>query len=188
MLRMRSMLTGQYIESSEALALPRMRSLIDWLEGRHGRKLSIMSYMSYKNEFPTSQINKMILSLGHQLILPFTDDDFVITAYHADMKNSMRVSPLGIKEPDPALCEAADSEGIDLIIMPGVAFDMKGNRIGFGKGCYDRFISGIENMPVLAALAYDFQIFADIPAEPFDIPCSYIITESRTINCKHRQI
>ena len=140
-----------------------------------------MSYMSYKNEFSTLRINDLIRNLGHTLVLPFTDDDFVITAYRYSSEENMRVSSLGIKEPVPALCETVSPENIDIIIMPGVAFDVNGNRIGFGKGCYDRFLS--DKKPVLIAAAFDFQIFENIPAEPFDIPCDYIVTEIRTIDC-----
>lgn len=184
MLKMRSMLTSEYIHAAESLTLPRLSRFITEMESRLGRKLNIMSYMSYKNEFPTSQINDMILHLGHRLILPYTDDDFVITAFHIYNINELKPSKLGILEPDPASSDPADPDAIDLVIMPGVAFDMKGNRIGFGKGCYDRFLKGTD--AVLAALAFDFQIFDEILSEPFDIPCSFIITESRFLTVRDR--
>ena len=181
LIKMRKNLNEIFITSSERLALSRIRSVINHYERALGRKLNIMSYMSYKNEFSTVLTNELLRSLGHNLVFPYIDDDFVITAYNASSEKDMRISPLGIKEPDPAICKAADPRDIDIVIMPGVAFDFHGNRIGFGKGCYDRFLAGTK--PVLIALAFDFQVFADIPADPFDIPCNYIITEVRTIDC-----
>lgn len=163
-------------------ALPILLDLFSKIEKKSNKKLNIMSYMSFKNEFPTSKINRLITELGHTLILPVTDHDFAIKAYEVDSEDTMKISYLGIPEPDPLKCTPFSPEKIDIILMPGVAFDTKGNRIGFGKGCYDRFIAGIKNRPVLAALAYDFQIIDNIPSDPLDIPCNYVITEKGIIN------
>ncbi len=83
-----------------------------------------------------------------------------------------------IREPEEA-GETIEPEGLDLIVVPGVAFDLRGARLGFGKGFYDRALSGLE-VP-LVALAYDFQVRPSIPREPFDVSVKAIITEKRNI-------
>lgn len=83
-----------------------------------------------------------------------------------------------IREPGAAAETLSPSE-LDLIILPGVAFDTKGARLGFGKGYYDRALTGVK-CP-LVALAYDFQITDSIPTEDFDVTMEYIITEERII-------
>ncbi len=83
-----------------------------------------------------------------------------------------------IREPG-AVAEAIAPSELDLIVLPGVAFNKKGARLGFGKGYYDRALEGIK-CP-LVALAYDFQITDSIPTEDFDVPMEYIITEKRLI-------
>lgn len=149
------------------------------------RMFTVMSYMSYKNEFPTHELNKKIIDAGYRLVLPFTDSDFNIIPYIIDSYDDLVISKLGIPEPVPAQCSVAALNDIDVILMPGVAFDTAGNRIGFGKGCYDRFIAAGEehgtgaHSPLLAALAYAFQIVDKIPSEPTDIPCDVIITENK---------
>lgn len=147
------------------------------------RRFTVMSYMSYKNEFPTHELNKKILEAGFRLVLPYTDNDFNIIPCIVNAYEELVTSKLGIPEPVPARCDKAELSDIDVILMPGVAFDARGNRIGFGKGCYDRFIasgSADDNarVPLLAALAYDFQITDLIPSEKTDMPCQVIITES----------
>ena len=148
------------------------------------RRFTVMSYMSYKNEFPTHELNKKILEAGYRLVLPFTDSDFNIIPCIVDSYDDLVISKLGIPEPVPAQCAVAALDDIDVILMPGVAFDTAGNRIGFGKGCYDRFIAAGEEhgtgarIPLIAALAYDMQVISSVPSEETDRPCDVMITES----------
>ena len=65
---------------------------------------------------------------------------------------------------------------IDLIILPGVAFDKKGNRCGRGKGFYDRFLSNTEAATI--AVCFDCQLVESLPVEPHDIPAQNIVTNS----------
>lgn len=77
---------------------------------------------------------------------------------------------------------AAIEEKIDIIIVPGVAFDVMKNRLGTGKGYYDRFLRTIPHPHALKiGLAYDFQIVGQLPVEPTDVPMDIVITEKRVI-------
>lgn len=77
-----------------------------------------------------------------------------------------------------------DVNNLDLIIMPGVAFDRNGNRIGYGGGYYDRFLEGENIHCKRVALAYDFQILDNIESEEHDIKVNYIISEKRVLEIK----
>ena len=84
----------------------------------------------------------------------------------------------GIWEPlAPALLPMSQ---IDLIAVPGVAFDRKGNRLGRGGGYYDRLLDGFPG--ISAAVAFDFQILPHIPAEPHDRPVDRIVTETKIVD------
>ena len=205
MLKKRASLLPEYIKNTEAETVPIIMDLLKTAAAaaaEHSapqrgtgaqapddrapgaRRFTVMSYMSYKNEFPTHELNKKILEAGYRLVLPFTDSDFNIIPCIVDSYDDLVISKLGIPEPVPAQCAVAALDDIDVILMPGVAFDTAGNRIGFGKGCYDRFIAAGEEygtgarIPLLAALAYDMQVISSVPSEETDRPCDVMITES----------
>ena len=76
------------------------------------------------------------------------------------------------------------AEEADIIVVPGVAFDLNGHRIGYGKGYYDRFLHNPEIKACFVGLCYDFQLIVDlIPIDHHDIRMDIIITESRIIRC-----
>ncbi len=82
-----------------------------------------------------------------------------------------------IREPKAGEDEAIDPGALDLIVLPGVAFDRRGARLGFGKGYYDRALAGCEK-PLLLALAYDFQVVEAVPTGPHDVRMDGLVTET----------
>jgi len=84
------------------------------------------------------------------------------------------------------ICEPCDSKKkpklLDLVIVPGIIFDKFGNRVGFGKGYYDIFLSGLKTIKV--GVAFSWQIVESLPAESHDVSMDLIVTESGIINCQ----
>ena len=136
----------------------------------------IMSYISIKNEIDMKEINEKIISDGKKLILPVIEREN-IKSVQIDSYENMEEKKFGVIEPISG--KEVDKSEIDLIIVPGVAFDIKGNRIGFGKGYYDRFLKGYSGKKIV--LAYDFQVVENIDAEEHDERVEEIITEARDI-------
>lgn len=91
-------------------------------------------------------------------------------------------SPRGLWEPDPARCPETDPAALDLILVPGLAFDREGHRLGFGAGHYDRFLSALHAPKV--ALAFSLQLLQAVPHSARDVPVDWIVTESETIACR----
>jgi len=87
----------------------------------------------------------------------------------------------GIPEPEG---EGADPAIIDLVLLPAIACDAFGNRVGFGAGCYDRFLK--RTGAVKAAVIHDFQLLDRVPGEGHDVRMDYVITPSRVIDCTRR--
>lgn len=84
---------------------------------------------------------------------------------------------MNILEPDPAVCACLDEEEDALMILPGVAFDTKRHRIGYGGGFYDRYLQEHKKHPTAAA-AFDFQLFDEVPYESTDICPDCLVTPS----------
>ena len=124
---------------------------------------------------------------GYTLILQYTDEHFRITPLVAGDEAAFRVSSLGIPEPDRNLCREAAPEEIDLILLPGIAFDRRGYRIGFGKGCYDQFLPAVPDSIPVMGLAYDFQIIDRVPEESHDRQADGIITPEQILYCRQRE-
>lgn len=103
------------------------------------------------------------------------EDDIVFRAYNPSTE--FRKSSFNILEPIGA--DFTDYKKIDLIIIPGVAFDRKMNRLGRGKGYYDRFLSKTSATKI--GICFDFQLLDTIPAESSDIKMDYIVSENELI-------
>lgn len=98
-----------------------------------------------------------------------------------------------IPEPVLALHEATPPWGLDLVLMPLVAFDPQGNRLGMGKGYYDRTFSFLRQRrhwrkPHLVGIAYEFQKFGQLPFQPWDVPLDAIVTEQSVYNVRRLKL
>lgn len=83
----------------------------------------------------------------------------------------------GVSEP-PVPAAAGWSACPEVMIMPGLAFDLQGYRLGWGKGYYDRFLASLPGLPILIGAAYDGQVLPEIPHEAHDYPVDWIVTPS----------
>jgi len=87
--------------------------------------------------------------------------------------------PWGLVRPDPAKATLLEKqEEIDLVVVPGIAFDRRGHRIGFGGGFYDRFLANVQVVKV--GLCYDDLILQEIPNEPHDVPMDIVVAQTAT--------
>jgi 5-formyltetrahydrofolate cyclo-ligase len=96
--------------------------------------------------------------------------------YQIDSADCLREGAMHILEPDPERCRCVDSEEDALMILPGLAFDSSGGRIGYGGGYYDRYLQKHPRHP-LAAAAFHFQLFDIVPVEETDFPVPRLVTD-----------
>lgn len=182
-LKQRSALCNDFIRKAEEIFLNQLEKFSPYQSSK-----TIMLYWDYRNEAPTSAILNHALKTQKKVILPVTDENFKITAYEFLQKeNALLTSKLGIREPNPLVCPQAKTSEIDFVLIPGIAFDKYGNRIGFGKGCYDFFLPKLHPNAIKVGLAYEFQLLERIPSEVTDIPMDFILTEKRICQALHSQ-
>ncbi len=141
---------------------------------------SVFFFASFGTEPDTLPMIENALKEGKAVALPRCIDDKTMVFHYIEATADLKEGYKGIPEPDESL-PAALSEP-DLIIVPGVAFDRELNRIGYGKGFYDRFFKTIPLFVKKAALAFSVQVFDEIPYESPDETMDILITENEIIN------
>lgn len=135
---------------------------------------TIMLYMPLENETDTTEIIKAALNDRKRVILPVTDiKTGIITPCFYESDTVLEKGGFSVIEPKNA--EIAEKSEIDVVVVPGIAFDKSGSRVGFGKGCYDMFLDGMTAVKV--GYCYEFQLCEKIPAEKYDIKMDYVVTE-----------
>ena len=143
----------------------------------------VLLYINNVNEVNTEQIIEKSLKLNKIVIFPAIDTKnheiklMKIDNIETDLKNGSR----GILEPDAEKCKVVPVECIDIAIIPGIAFDEKGSRIGSGDGYYDRLIPKLPITARKVGIAFEDQIIKQIPTESHDRHVDIIITEKRII-------
>jgi 5-formyltetrahydrofolate cyclo-ligase len=145
----------------------------------------IMFYLSTEREVSTFDTIKTALSENKKVAVPLILKPWDIMI-PCEIKNLKDLKPgsFGILQPTKDKIQNVPISLIDLIIVPGMAFDRKGNRVGKGKGFYDKFLKLIDQTIPKIALAFSCQIVEQIPAKEYDIAVDKIITEDGIINCK----
>ncbi|MCM8816534.1 MAG: 5-formyltetrahydrofolate cyclo-ligase [Candidatus Omnitrophica bacterium] len=169
--QLKEMSEDQYLSLSEKI----FQNLVSLSEYKNCWNL--MTYVSFDKEPDTIQIIKDALGKAKTVCVPLVDWE----------KNSM--VPVQIfsiddidfssKVPQPLNQSLVNINEIELVIVPGVAFDVGCNRLGRGKGFYDRFLPHCNGLKI--GLAFEFQILNELPLSPDDVPVDFVITEARII-------
>jgi 5-formyltetrahydrofolate cyclo-ligase len=147
------------------------------------RAENVALYSAIGNEVSTTPIMEHALKTGKSLFYPRMEYDGQLTLVKVPSSASLRPGPYGVLEPLGGLEITLNDLATAIVFVPGIAFDAAGNRLGRGKGAYDRLLEKLGERPGLVALAYEFQIVNEIPTDEQDRKVHYIITERRTINC-----
>jgi len=196
MLQLRSLLKPKFLENSAK----RMGGQIAALPAFRDADL-VMLYHSFKNEAGTLPLLQYCFHTHKKVALPLvvktavpeseansSTSQLELRAYLVPGPDVLRPGSMGIMEPDPLLCEPVDPALIDLVIVPGVAFDSTGGRIGYGKGCYDRFLPQLLDDVPIVGLAYDFQVLPRVPQESTDVRVDAIVTEKGILTMPHSKL
>ncbi len=152
----------------------RLFSMPQWKEAQ-----SVFFYHSFGSEVETPAIIMRALEEGKTVALPRIKDDTQMHFHYVDSLYSLVQSRYGMAEP-PSGSAMAISEP-DLVIVPGLVFDREGNRLGYGRGYYDRFFKTLPYGVTKIALAFDEQISDEIIKEEYDVPMDFIVTPSEVI-------
>ncbi|MGB7604338.1 MAG: 5-formyltetrahydrofolate cyclo-ligase [Lutisporaceae bacterium] len=178
-LKIRNSLTLQEIIEAEKLIVDNLLKLDQFIKSKN-----VFCYLSFRSEVPTTNIIKYCQQNEKNVYIPICNDDtkeMIISLYDKDVE--LIASSYGVQEASPETIKISDRNILDTALMPGAVFDIKGYRIGYGAGYYDKFYTHTDKQIYKIALAYSFQIVDEVPKDDFDIPVNCIITEKGIIMC-----
>jgi 5-formyltetrahydrofolate cyclo-ligase len=161
---------------SEAIC-DKFMALPEYAAGR-----TVLFYLDVRAEVRTRHSLPAALAFGKRIIVPWCNDQGELELFHLTDMSELSVGMYKILEPRPELRNLPEKqcrpEDLDLVMVPGVAFDRRGARMGHGKGYYDKLLQHARPDTPLVALAFECQLFPEIPVAPHDIFMDRIITEA----------
>lgn len=177
MSRKRNALTREEAESKSAAIAANLMKTAEYKAAR-----AVMFYAAKGNEVQTEEMIKTVLKEGKTVLLPITnlEKKEIEAAVINDYDNDLKKGAFGIMEPNGK--SEVNEKLIDAVVVPGVAFDIEGHRLGYGHGFYDKLLHRLANAAKIG-LAYDFQIVNKLPRESHDERMDIIVTESSLIRC-----
>lgn len=151
--------------------------LISSAEFRNAR--TVMSYIAFPTEVDTCYLNEKALESGKRLAVPYVDvGSRSVVAVELRSLNDLVKGPLGIYGPREGTHNRIPLEEIDLVVVPGIAFDKKNKRLGRGKGYYDAFLAEKElSSAFTVGFAFSFQVVDSLPTDRHDMSVSAVITD-----------
>jgi len=169
------------VAGKSALILQKLLVMKEYLQAA-----ALMVYLDFRNEVRTGALVADALDRGKRVAVPVTDvpGRRLIPSLLLNYPGDLAPGTWGILEPKSECVRPLEPAVLDLVIVPGVAFDPAGNRLGYGGGFYDRFLPRTRPDTVFVSLAFELQIRPDVCPGEHDCPVHCLITEDRVIDTR----
>ena len=185
---MKNQLKGKIIEKRNSLPKEeileksnRIKSNLFNLES-YKKSKTAMFFVSFNREVNTHDMIKDSLT-NKTVIIPKVVNKEIEPSVIIDLDNLIPSGKFGILEPIEIMKIAY--KNIDLVLVPGIAFDKEGHRIGYGFGYYDKFLKKVPKA-VKIGLCFDFQVVDKVPREWHDVPVDLVVTDKEVLECKKK--
>lgn len=146
---------------------------------------TVLFFISFRSEVDTMPMIKRALREGKRVCIPCTvpENKHMVASLLENVDEELELGNYDILEPRRECLRPVKPSQIDVVIMPGVAFDCSGGRLGYGGGYYDRFLEKCSPGCTLVAPAFELQIVDHVPCADHDAHIHQIVTESRVVDC-----
>lgn len=147
----------------------------------------LFSYLSMGYELDTTALIDRAIWAGKRVTVPVISDEgkklgsFLISEIRDRLKE-LEIGPFGIDQPKPQFVRPVEPALLEIALVPGVAFDRNGHRLGHGKGYFDRFLSQLSPNCLKVGMGFDFQVIPELPHEPHDVSMDVIVTDREIIS------
>jgi 5-formyltetrahydrofolate cyclo-ligase len=144
---------------------------------------TVMAFWSFGSEVDTAPLIERLHAAGARVVLPRVEGDEIVAVAFAPGDPATR-TPFGAFEPSGT--DVVDPWDVDVVVTPGVAFDRRGRRVGYGGGFYDRFLPRTRPGAPPIAVAFALQVVDEVPGGRADRPVDVVVTEDEVIRCRPR--
>lgn len=178
-LAVRDALASEDVRRASLRAAALVEGLDPWRSARE-----VLVYFAFRGEMDAAPLLEHLLSRGTRVLAPRCrpGETGVLDVACISCLSELAPGAYGILEPHPDHCPPLAAFAPDVALIPAVAFDRKGGRLGFGQGYYDRLLAGPEfESTYLIGLAHEFQVVEHLPLDPWDRPVHAVVTQSEVI-------
>lgn len=140
------------------------------------RATMVACYVSLPYEVETHRLIHDMLKTGKRVAVPYVRGRQVKWSELRNLVRELRPGAFGVLEPQPSTRRPVRAQELDVVLVPGVAFDRHGHRLGHGQGYFDRFLDTLPATIPAIGLCFDFQLVAALPHEPHDHPVDAVLT------------
>ncbi|MFQ5509797.1 MAG: 5-formyltetrahydrofolate cyclo-ligase [Leptospirillia bacterium] len=170
----------------DGLTAPERTALSEEVEARIAtlpeflRAETVLTYAHFGSEVQTSGLRARTMLLGKRLVLPRVEGDGLALYRITNPLHDMQPGVWDIPEPVDGLTPVSPEE-VGILLLPGVAFDPSGGRLGYGRGYFDRVLAKTSGLKV--GLGFDGQVVDQVPTEAHDVAMDLVVTPTRIIRC-----
>ncbi|WP_018130958.1 5-formyltetrahydrofolate cyclo-ligase [Effusibacillus pohliae] len=146
---------------------------------------TFLLYLDFRGEVETARILQWGWQAGKRMAVPVTvPAERKLVPVEIRSFTELEPGAYGIREPKAGGRVPVPVDTIDAVLVPGVAFDRRGGRLGYGGGYYDRFLLLLRSDALKIGLAYELQLVEEVPAEEHDVQLDLLVTENAVVNCR----
>jgi 5-formyltetrahydrofolate cyclo-ligase len=143
----------------------------------------VHGFLGIGSEVGTEALMRTFLERGVRVVFPRVAPGRVLEHLEVRDLDSMVAGPMGLREPDPRVSAPVDLAEVEVMLVPGLAFDLGGYRVGYGGGYYDRVLAELSSRGAATTIgiAFEVQVVDEVPREAHDLAVQVLVTERRTM-------
>jgi 5-formyltetrahydrofolate cyclo-ligase len=172
----RAALPASAIEARSSKVRERVLALTPLVEAK-----TVLLFASLEHEVATDPLLDALAQQGKRLVLPRVQADELVL-HEVSVDTPLEPGAFSVPEP-PVEARVVEPGTVDFALVPALAVDVRGFRIGYGGGYYDRLLPTLSGAST-CAVAFDFQLVAEVPEFPFDAPVDWVVTDARTLDAR----
>jgi 5-formyltetrahydrofolate cyclo-ligase len=142
---------------------------------------TVLLFYSFGTEVATGRMAERAMAYGKRLLFPYVDGDAMEAG---EVRPEDRLTPTAYGPKEPPRRVPVDPGEVDVVVTPGLAFDRRGCRLGYGGGHYDRYLGRLRPHALRVGVAFSIQILDKVPAEPGDQRVHVVVTDAGVIDCR----